>query len=228
MGRPGATTMVKKFLQKIIGTMFRAPETFEALAGDTLPAALSYATVLLVIFLAVKSAVFLFFPDAVNALLGSLLPRMTLLTELWILAYPDGSLQYPAMILFYALLILVFLGGCIVLSHLLVILHQNRIGPEAFRTLPNFRQTATVVLNSTASLFLPGMVPGIGLILGFAWFSITVNEGIAAHYGKDRRKGFFFSYYYPSFDWLGGSFIMILWIGLYFFGMMAYRLLLVP
>jgi hypothetical protein len=220
------TILVKKFLKKISGILFFAPETFETLTDTTVRSALSSAAILFAVFLLVKSAVFLFFSDSVNVVLGSLLPRMTVMTEMWILDYPGGSLRYPEMILFYAGLVLAFLLCSIVLSHLLVLLHQNRIGPEAFRTPPNFRQTTAVVLNSTASLFLPGLIPGIGLIIGFTWFSITVDEGVAAWYGKDRRKGILFSYYYPSFDWHGGSFIMILWIGLFMFGMMAYRLLL--
>lgn len=218
--------IVRNFLKKITGTLFFAPETFETLTDNTVRSALSYTAILFAVFLLVKSAVFLFFSDSVNAVLGSLLPRMTILTEMWILDYPAGSLRYPEMILFYAGLVLAFLLCCIVLSHLLVIFHQSRIGPDAFRTPPDFRQTTAVVLNSTASLFLPGLIPGIGLIIGFTWFSITVHEGVAAWYGKDRRKGMLFSYYYPSFDWHGGSFIMILWIGMFIFGMMAYRLLL--
>jgi len=218
------------FLRKVFGTMFRATETFEALTGDSLRSALSYAAVLFAVFLLVKSAVFLLFSDIVNPLIGSLHPIMTINTEIRILEYGASPLQYPEMILFYAMLMLVFLLCCIVLSHLLVIIHLNRFGQEAFQTLPDFRQTATVVLNSTASLFLPGMVPGIGLILGFVWFSITVNEGIASHYGKNRsknrRKGFLFPYYHPSFEWHGEAFIMILWVGMYWFGMMAYRIFL--
>jgi hypothetical protein len=219
--------MVKNFLKKVSGTMLWAPETFESLTDTTVRSALSYAAILFAAFLLVKSAVFLFFSDTINAVLGSLVPRMTILTEISFLDYPEGTLQYPAMILFYAGLMLAFLLCSIVLSHLLVILHRHRIGPDAFRTPPDFRQTTAVVLNSTASLFLPGLIPGVGLIIGFTWFSITVDEGVAAWYGKDRRKGMLFSYYYPSFDWNGGSFIMILWIGMLLFGMMAYRLLLI-
>lgn len=216
----------RKFLEKIAGTMFRAPETFETLIGESFRTALSYALILFAFFLLVKSSVFLLWQDPVNRLLGALNPSLSSGTEISLLLDASHPLNFPEIFFFYIALVTIFLSGSIILSHIMVMIHQSRIGTDAFRTPPDLRQTATVVLNSSASLFLPGAIPGIGLVLGFTWFSITVDEGMAAHYGKNRRKGFFFSYYYPSFDWHGGAFIMIFWVGLFLFGMMAYRIIL--
>lgn len=209
--------------------MFRALETFETLVDDTLGSACTYALILGTFFLLVKSSALLIWLDAVNGLLGAIAPNLNAETELSIIQYSREPLGFSEILMIYVTLIALFLVCTILLSHLLIIIHLNRFGPEAFRTLPDFRQTATVVLNSTASLFMPGALPGVGIILGFVWFSITVDKGIAAHYGKNRsknrRRGFPFSYYYPAFDWQGEGFIMILWIAVWWFGTMAYRLL---
>ena len=206
---------VLSFLKKIPGTLFRPTRTFEMLADEPFTSALIYAGFFYIVFLAIKFFSLTVWSVQVEEITHAM--GFAHVTNL----FPGDRYFNNDKVFFFVFNVLFFpivFFLSILVMHAHIILKKNFDKMPQFRKEPSLSQTARIFLDCCTPVFLFGIIPMIGIWIGFSWLIFTLGPALSAHYGEIILKGTNGNYHYPCIHGRGVGWIIIIAFVVFIFG----------